>query len=694
MKLSIRLKFLLAMSSLLLVCLSFYMLMSIAVFKSDKKQLVYDLNRSQVTTLANELTATLNGVSDTLNLFAQLPPEMQKKLVENLFSKDSEIISLLIFEKQESQPLHSHFHKRYFETYGLNEKNFVEHQIKDQSKIEEILKKGQLIWNASQKNQPPLMGYGKRVLAVDSENNPVQQWVILSYIRLDSLVKVLSVHNISEIQISNAKGEVIVQSNIDQLFEHPLVTNDPFFKQALKSPVKVSVSPIKHQKEVWLSAFAKTFGDELIIVSRSPEKKIFQVVQSLTFRTLLFGTIVLTLVILVAFLISKSLTRNIALLSARMVEVSKGDLITHLKLLGRDETVQLAQSFNTMIDDLKQSRDALEVMNKELDQKVKERTKELEIQNRKVVETQEALLRTTRLASMGEVAGRTAHEVLNPLTSLLTRANLTQKKIENQMKQPLHFLNEMSEAWKKDYSEGGFETLIENWKASSSVYKDQNLFSEDLNNLSEVKQSLSHQTEEIAQDIDFIQREGLRISKIINSMRRLGNINSEIKPHSIHGLIKDCCYIMADLFEQNSIEIRQNLHAEVDLVMIDRDEFIQSLTNMMRNSLQSITSNPLRRENYFKSHIQITTRFHENRIEIDIEDNGSGITEEHQKKLFNSHFTTKSSDEGTGLGLSISRRFLRAYEGDIVFIESQRNQKTVFRIWLPLIAESKGKAVA
>ena len=89
----------------------------------------------------------------------------------------------------------------------------------------------------------------------------------------------------------------------------------------------------------------------------------------------------------------------------------------------------MAASFNHMIVDLKESREQLEQINLELEDKVKESTHQLEKQNQAVKEAQEALLRTTRLAAVGEIAGRAAHEVLNPLTSILSRVQRVKDKL-------------------------------------------------------------------------------------------------------------------------------------------------------------------------------------------------------------------------------------------------------------------------
>jgi signal transduction histidine kinase len=695
MKLSIRLKFLMVMSGLLIVCLAFYLLMSVTVFKSDKTQLVYDLNRSQVSNLASEIETRLLGVDQTLGLFAQLSQTQQRQLIDGLFSEDSDVVFLQVYKNGKSQPNEQYFAKEYLQTYGLQESDLAKKLDKHQQiPFDLIMASGQGIWNASVQDLPPLIGYGKLVLVLDEEKKPIDQWVLVSYLKIDSFVKSVSLLQLSEIRISNSQGEVLVQKDVAALADRPQVKTDPLFQQAQNSSAGLSVTHVEHPEGGWLSAYAKAFDEQLVVMAKSPEREVFKVVQALTFRTFLFGSIVLTLVILAAFLLSRSLTRNIALLAKRMAEAAKGDLSTHLQLRGQDETVSLGQSFNKMINDLRKSRDELEIMNRELDQKVKDRTKELEIQNQKVAEAQEAMLHTARLASMGEVAGRTAHEVLNPLTSLLTRAGLAQKRAEVNYQQPLELLDEIGEAWQADYKEGGFANLVKNWQQSSSVLTDENLFVEDVKNITEIRKNLKAQADEIAKDMKFIREEGDRIGKIIHGMRRLGNRTSDVKPQSLHELLADCCYIMADLYDQQRFKIIKNFDADSDRVKVDRDEFIQAVTNLLRNSLQALLERRDRGEN-FSGKVTIDTRVTNRDFVISITDNGSGINPENQAKLFKVNFTTKSSDEGTGLGLGISRRFIRAYDGDIRFVKTPDEQKTVFEIRLPLVNQQpSGKAVA
>lgn len=685
---SLRLKFLIAMCGLLIVCLSAYLFMAIAVFKTDKTQLVFDLNRSQVANLTAEVETQLNGVSDKLKVFARLPPDLQKRMAEDLFSDGSETVAVSVLDTSSHQVLRSFAQPEFLQTYGLEKDHFDHLTNSDQIPFAEILKRGQSVWNASGENGPPLIGYGRLVVLQDKDGVPISQWAVVGFVKLDRLIKAVSVVRLSHVYVANQHGEILVDADAEGLLKRPTASKDPIFTEALKSKAKVSLVDRKTPNGRVLAAYSRGFDEQIFVVAHADEGEVFQVVEEFTIRTFLFGAIVLTLVVLAAIWLSRSLTENIDLLVDRMELVSQGDLTSPIRLKSRDETATLANTFNQMIQDLRSSRDQLETMNRELDQKVKDRTAQLEEQNRKVKEIQETLIRTTKLASVGEIAGRTAHEVLNPLTILLTRLGLMQKRVANTQTESLDLLDEIRDGWKQDYA-GGFDQLIQKWKVPSDLQPDKSLFEEDLENVEKVAQELRDQSQNFSRDISFVRDQGERIGKIVNEMRTLGQVKTELQVQSVHALLNDCCQIMADLFEQKEIGIVQAFEAKADVCKVDRDELIQAFTNLMRNSWQALDASKLSQRSSTPC-MTVRTRNQDGRLIVEIEDNGVGIADEYQPQLFENSFTTKSPDQGTGLGLGISRRFIRASGGDIEFVSSKPFAQTIFRIQLPIYEQKQG----
>lgn len=688
---SIRIKFLITMTGLLGLGLGVYLLMAVTSFKSDKTQLVFDLTRSQVSNLTSEMETEFSGASEKLKVFALLPAALQNRMAEDLLTESSSVVAISLYKSSVAgaKPDRVFHQERFLETYGLTSEGFDGALAGTAVPFDEILKNGEDIWNASLADGPPLIGYGRLVVLQDQKGVPVEQWVVAGYIRLDKFLKSVSTVSLSEIFVSNRRGEVLVHPDAKWVATKPKIADDPYFVEAVNAQTKVSVAQRGGTVGGVLAAFGRGYNGQVFVVAKAAESQVFKVVRDLFVRTLLFGSLVLTLVILASFLVSRSLTENIDILTDRMESAARGDLSTQIKLKGRDETIVLANTFNQMITDLKDSRDALETMNRELDQKVKERTVELEEQHRKVKEVQEALVQSTRLASVGEVAGRTAHEVLNPLTILLTRLGLMAKRAAATPESSLSVLEDIRKAWNKDYRLGGFTKLVKNWEDRSNVYPGKNLFEEDLENIARCTADIGEQRQLFSKDIQFVKEEGERIGKIINGMRQLGQTQSEFTPQSLHAILSDCCSIMGDMFEGKGFAVEQRFEATQYTCVIDRDEMIQAITNLMRNSLQAMDEAQAMPERRLRLH----TCNQDGQFVIDIEDNGIGIAPEHQPKLFESSFTTKAPDEGTGLGLGIARRFIRAQGGEIEFVSSEPLAKTIFRIRLPLsAAASKGVA--
>lgn len=682
---SIRYKFLGVMTVLLMACVCVYLLIAVKVFKSDKTELVFDLNRSQVSNLASEFETQFSGVSEKFKLFAVFSEQGAKKAwLQELFSSDSDVVFVSLFKNKELTK-NKFKSKSYKETYGLSDNYFEEKVLKtSEVPFEKIQKNNQAFWNATVANGPPLIGFGRSVVLENEQGHVVDQMAVVGFIKADRFMKALSLVNLSQIKIVNKDGEVLLPTRGE--------INSPLFKLALTGKTKTSVVNIDDQKgEKILGAYSKVFENQVFVLAEASEEKAFYAVSQLIQRSLIFSLIVMTAAFLAAILLSRSLTKPLSALVDRMSMAAEGDLSTQIHLGTQDEIGVLAESFNQMIFDLKESRDQLEEINRDLDQKVKERTRQLEEQNRAVKEAQEALLRTTRLASVGEIAGRAAHEVLNPLTSLLTRVGIMEKKIKGEMAPHIQVLHDIHSAWSRDYAEGGFDRLLDSWKQPSAIATDMTLWQEDLQNIQGFEKSMSSGLIGLQSDTEFLAKEGGRINKIINGMRKLSVTQSDRKPCSLHEILQECSLIMGDLFNQKNCKIVHDFQSESDLVEVDRDEVIQAMTNLMRNSLHAME------DAYHgaagKGVLRISSAKVGSEIQVYFEDNGAGISSENQQKLFQGQFSTKNPDQGTGLGLGISRRFIRSSGGDVEFVSSIPNSKTVFLIRIPLFqVNSKGVA--
>lgn len=149
-------------------------------------------------------------------------------------------------------------------------------------------------------------------------------------------------------------------------------------------------------------------------------------------RMIISGVIsVIIISFLLSLLLTKFVNRPIEKLLLATREAARGNLDTKVEIRSHDELGELAQSFNHMISELKRSRNAIEEWTQTLEQKVNERTKELQ-------QVQDQLIRAGKMAALGELAAGVAHEINNPLTGVLTFSSLMLKKVDE------------NHPWKKD----------------------------------------------------------------------------------------------------------------------------------------------------------------------------------------------------------------------------------------------------
>jgi PAS domain S-box-containing protein len=149
-------------------------------------------------------------------------------------------------------------------------------------------------------------------------------------------------------------------------------------------------------------------------------------------------------------------------------------------------------------------------------------------------------------------------------------------------------------------------------------------------------------------------------------------------------IAEDVCSLVQDKAQENSVEIITQFDDSIGEVSMDPNTLHEVLLNLMSNAVDACLFD----ENMDKKwQVRLTTTKEKgNRLKFDVTDNGAGMEEEVIKKLFTSFFSTKGH-RGTGLGLMVTRKLIEEHKGKIQ-VESQPGKGTTFSFYLPYAGAS------
>lgn len=281
---------------------------------------------------------------------------------------------------------------------------------------------------------------------------------------------------------------------------------------------------------------------------------------------------------------------------------------------------QGARVISTRTRELNEARQTLE-------EKVEQRTREIKKAYRELQRTQDSLIQSEKMASLGRLVAGIAHEINNPLASIGGCAEGLLKRLEHTQKTN----GELS----KEFQE--YLTII-----YDETYRCKGI-----------------------------------ISKLLNFVRE---IRPNFEPVELKGLITEAASVIQRQIEAEGkpVTLELKFPAKPLVVKADPHQLRQVLLNLFVNSLDAIKG---------RGEITVTVCSASNMATIQVQDTGSGIAPEHLGKVFDPFFTTKPVGKGTGLGLSICYGLIGANRGKIEALSEGIGKGSTFKITLPLHEE-------
>ena len=180
------------------------------------------------------------------------------------------------------------------------------------------------------------------------------------------------------------------------------------------------------------------------------------------------------------------------------------------------------------------------------------------------------------------------------------------------------------------------------------------------------------QNSESSMLLDMINRNTVRINQLVSDLL---NATKVIELHNktvdINRIIDETLEMAADRIDLGKIKVEKNYLPEGCNVSVDEEIIKVAFLNIIVNAIEATEKN--------KGVLKLKTRKEGNRCVVEIEDNGSGMDEDTQQKLFEPYFTSKP--KGNGLGLTNTQNIIMTHRGNIA-VRSKPGKGSVFKVTL------------
>lgn len=356
----------------------------------------------------------------------------------------------------------------------------------------------------------------------------------------------------------------------------------------------------------------------------------------------------MALVALFSYMLGAYLTMRLSELKRAADAIAAGERDIEVNTNGNDELATVSRAFNNMLTQIKDSegqaqryQDELQHANAVLESRVMKRTQALTDANHQLIEaneqlknTQDKLVESEKLASIGTIAAGVSHEINNPLGAIRSNIQLCQNYLSTYQD-----WIERSEALREEACHD--DTLRFNqWKQEQFVDCLQEDFRDSL-------QDALKSVDRVRNIVAALQHCALKIHQE----------KGEREPVELKRLLSQC---LATLNSPNHlvIELTPSLDA-LDVLYVNSEDFQHLFTELLKNAIQACQRKPNPSEGY----IRISAQTDQQQLIIDIIDNGIGIEESHLKRLYDPFFTSSPVGDGMGLGLTFAYHIVRNYEG-------------------------------
>ncbi|HYH96654.1 ATP-binding protein [Hyalangium sp.] len=280
-------------------------------------------------------------------------------------------------------------------------------------------------------------------------------------------------------------------------------------------------------------------------------------------------------------------------------------------------------------------------------------------------ELHRTLLETSRKAGMAEIATGVLHNVGNTLNSVNVSATLMEERLRGSRVQGLVRATQMMQEKGPDL--GMFLTRDERGRLLPEY-------------LLSVSRQLAEEHATMLVELQSLTKNVDHIKSVVSMQQEHARFVGVLEEVSLPELLDDALRLHATSFEQLGIQVRRE-YTPVPPLQVDRHKLLQIVVNLLSNASHALLDSQ-------RPDKQLTLRIApqpEQRLRIEVADNGVGISAEHLPRIFSQGFTTKKN--GHGFGLHTSALAVSELQGHLSCSSPGRGHGATFIIDLPLTPE-------
>ncbi len=471
---------------------------------------------------------------------------------------------------------------------------------------------------------------------------PMQNHVILGIVHLNIIEKLFE-ETINDkdvvVGITDQSGVYIMHTNyknVEQRFSDPYVLNN-----------EMNYDRVKIDGQYFYGTSVTTgYQGWKVVLYESVDRLRDKLLQFIMYISILIIALV-SIAVIIGRKVNGLVFKNLSDVVSKTKDVAEGHYLIDEIEGPFSEFIEISNNFKYMAGEIKTREDQIlnqsfeiELMNKELENRVIERTnelfstnQELEIALENLKRTQDQLIESEKLASLGDLVAGLAHEINTPLGIILTIITYLQEttgKVKNKYEAGL-------------LKKGDFELHLQSTLESEGLIYDN-----------------------ITRAIELISS-----FKLISAEQR----NIEKRVIMIHDFIENIIKSLEPQMKKTNIDVRLHCDESIEIETIPLSLY-QIMINLIMNT-------KVHAYDEFGGIVDVSISSNKNHVELIIEDYGVGVPEENIKKIFEPFFTTKRGSGGTGLGLNIVYNSVKQNLQGNIHCKSNSGEGTQFIIELP-----------